>query len=167
MPHPARRRWPLLLGCCCLLVPGARVRAVEVQVAVIASRHAPHLALDRGVLRNVYLKKVFVDQDGQRLIPVNLPPGAPLRDAFVRAVIHMPDAQLQDYWNRQYFQGVSPPYVLGSQAAVARFVAETPGALGYVLPCYAGDGVRVVLMLSLPAPAGGTDLGSCPAPATP
>ena len=42
---------------------------------------------------------------------------------------------LDAYWNQQYFLGVTPPHVLGSEAAVSRFVAATPGAIGYRSAC--------------------------------
>ncbi len=127
--------------------------AAPLRLAVITSPQAPHLTLDRDTLRNIFLKKIFVDDSGQRLIPVNLPPASPLREAFFRELTHMPDAQMEDYWNRQYFQGVSPPYVLASQQAVVRFVATTPGAIGYVASCHADGSVQVVLLLTLPASA--------------
>jgi ABC-type phosphate transport system, periplasmic component len=124
--------------------------ASSLKLVVITASVAPRLSFDRYTLRNVFLEKIFVDKDGRRLIPVNLPAGSPLREAFAQEVTHLPDAQQGDYWNRQYFQGVSPPYVLASQQAVVRFVAVTPGAVGYVMSCYADSSVRVVFELPLP-----------------
>jgi ABC-type phosphate transport system substrate-binding protein len=140
----------VLTGLCCLVGLARPAHAVQPQIAVITARSGPHLALDRNTLRNIYLKKIFVDQDRLKLNPVNLPTGSPLRDAFVQSIIHMPDAQLQDYWDREYFQGVSPPYVLGSQDAVVRFVAETPGAIGYVALCHVDATVHIALLIALP-----------------
>ncbi len=140
------------LAICGLLSTGiGGAWAGSLNIVVITASQAPRLAFDRYTLRNVFLKKIFVDKDGLRLIPVNLPAGSPLRQAFAREVTHLPDAQQDDYWNRQYFQGVSPPYVLGSQQAVVRFVAATPGAIGYVTSCYVDSSVRVVFELSLPS----------------
>ncbi|MDE2155016.1 MAG: hypothetical protein KGJ32_03855 [Xanthomonadaceae bacterium] len=146
-----------------LLAGSMPAPAGETQVAVIVSGRAPRVSFDQAMLRAIYLKKIFIGPDGRRLIPVNLPPGNPLRDAFSHVLIDMRDAQLQEYWNRQYFQGTSPPYVLGSQKAVVRFVAETPGAIGYVWPCHVDSSVRTVLLISLSAPATGQDPEACPA----
>lgn len=132
-----------------LLVGAAR--AAQPQIVIITSPDMPQLTMDQNTLRNVYLKRIFVDGKGRRLTPVNLPSGAPMRQAISRALLHMDDVQLQDYWDRQYFQGISPPYVLTSPDAVVRFVASTPGAIGYVAPCQADSSVRVVLTLTLPA----------------
>lgn len=142
------------------LLYGRSAHAASAQLAVIVSARSPQTHLPGNRLRNIYLKKVYLDSAGHALVPVNLPPGNPLRHAFLHATLRMSDTQMQDYWNRQYFQGVSPPYVLGSQAAVVQFVAKTPGAVGYVLACHVGAGVRTVASLSISVPA--SDIEDCP-----
>ena len=145
----ARFRLCAVVACGLLWAGGAR--AGSLHIVVITAPQAPRLSFDRFTLRNVFLKKIFVDKDGQRLIPVNLPASSPLRQVFAQEVTHLPQAQQDDYWNRQYFQGVSPPYVLASQEAVVRFVAVTPGAIGYVTSCLVDSSVRVVFELTLPS----------------
>lgn len=143
--HVARR-----LLCVPFLI-GPSAWAAQVQIAVITAPTEPRLSFDRDTLRNIYLKRIFVDGDGVKLTPVNLPADTPLRDAFARSIIRMPSERMQDYWDKQYFQGVSPPYVLGSDEAVVRFVAATPGAIGYVASCHVEPGVHVVLLLPWPS----------------
>lgn len=128
--------------------------AASSQMAIITAPGTPRLAFNQNTLRNIYLKKIFVDGSGQRLTPVNLPSGAPLRGAFAHTILHMDDGQLQDYWDKQYFQGVSPPYVLASPDAVVQFVAKTPGAIGYVAACQVDASVRVVMTVTLPSRPG-------------
>lgn len=123
-------------------------------IAVVVSRDAPKLQLARVALRNIYLKKIFVDRDGDAIIAVNLPAGHPLRKAFSLALFGETSDQLQGYWNERYFHGVRPPYVLESQDAVLRFVARTPGAIGYVARCKVNDKVRQVMTLALTGTAG-------------
>ena len=141
--------WPsvLTLGVAFGCMP-AHADGTAPRLVAITSNVPPHLAMSRETLRNVYLKKIFVDGNGQRLVPVNLPPASALRDTFVSSLLDMPESRLADYWNRQYFQGVSPPYVLASQQAVVRFVATTPGAIGYVASCHLDAQVRVVLVVA-------------------
>jgi len=124
----------------------------DAQIAVIASNQVSSTAIDDGTLREIYLKRVFLDSAGRHYVPVNLPPSHRLRSAFLFAVLHMNASHLQAYWDRQYFQGISPPYVLGSQAAVVRFVAKTPGAIGYVQRCFVTPDVRVILWLTVSEP---------------
>jgi hypothetical protein len=157
-----------LLAACLLagiLALPVAVCAATQDVAVIMAHDAPATHPDSNRLRNIYLKKVFLDSAGHALIPVNLPPTDPLRKAFLHAILHMDETQTQDYWNRQYFQGVSPPYVLGSQAAVVQFVATTPGAIGYVRPCFLDARVRVIATLQLDL--GDSAKDACPQPEAP
>jgi len=168
---PLSTRWLAVLGV--LVVAGTCARcamaaqAGESKIAVIvSSRDHDVPAIDPGMLRNIYLKKVFVDPQGHAYIPVNLPPDSKLRQAFFRTAIGMSELRLQNYWNQQYFQGVSPPFVLGSEAAVVEFVAKTPGAIGYVEPCFVTADVSTVQLLTLPAAASFQSAGACPARAT-
>lgn len=159
--HGPPQQWSRWLVISALLVLASTAWAAQPQIAIITALDGPQLTLDQNTVRNVYLKKIFVDGKGQRLTPVNLPSRAPMRVAFSHALLHMDDTQLQDYWDQQYFQGVSPPYVLGSADAVLRFVATTPGAIGYVEACQADASVRVVLTITLPARQA-DDLPACP-----
>ncbi|NDU92656.1 MAG: hypothetical protein G3I10_08635 [Ferrovum sp.] len=150
-------------GCACSAFSAP---ADESKIAVIASsRDHDVQTIDPGMLRDIYLKKIFLDPQGHAYIPVNLPPDDTLRREFSRSVIKMSESRLQNYWNRQYFQGVSPPYVLGSQTAVVEFVAETPGAIGYVEPCFLTPDVYTVLLLTLHGTPSTEPMERCPAPA--
>lgn len=155
------RQWWVTLAVGGLLAFAQASLAASPQLAIITAPDAPRLKLDRNTLRNVYLKKIFVDERGQRLTPVNLPSGAPLRNAFARTILRMGDNQLQDYWDKQYFQGVSPPYVLASPDAVIQFVAKTPGAIGYVAACQVDASVHVAMTIALPAEPG-DEAPACP-----
>lgn len=144
------RSFLLIAGC--MLWLGSDEALAQDQIAVIISSKAPAMSLDSATLRGIYLKKIFLNDHGDALIPVNLPAKHPLRQAFTRATMRLSDNQLRSYWNRRYFQGISPPYVLASQEAVVRFVASTPGAVGYVNPCYLNAGVRVLMLLPASLP---------------
>ncbi|TDU28606.1 hypothetical protein DFR24_2981 [Panacagrimonas perspica] len=95
-------------------------------------------------------KKLYAD-DGTRMTPVNLPADHALRERFSRAVLGLRPEALEEYWNQQYFQGVLPPHVVGSEQAMLRFVAATAHAVGYTAACYAEPGLRTVLLID---PAG-------------
>ena len=131
-------------------------------LVVITSNQDAVRDINGSMLREIYLRKIFVNAEGRHYVPVNLPPAHPLRNAFLLAVLHMNAPQLQGYWDRQYFQGTSPPFVLASQAAVVKFVAATPGAIGYVHRCYVTPEVHVVLHLSIPDSADAAALEKCP-----
>jgi hypothetical protein len=125
---------------------GARDTRIDLVTAPIP----PAIALDRATLRDIFLKRIVIDNAGKALVPLNLPPDDPLRAAFSQALLGKAPDALQRFWNERYFQGASPPYVVRSQEAMLRFVAETPGAIGYVASCRADERVRVVAELPVP-----------------
>ena len=138
----------------------------ESQIAVIASNKNSLSTISTNILREIYLKKIFVNSDGRPYIPVNLPATHQLRNTFLSDLLQMDAPQLQVYWDRRYFQGISPPYVLGSQRAVVKFVAMTPGAIGYVQRCHVTPEVHVILLLPLTDSAAAGALEKCPDAAT-
>lgn len=124
----------------------------DIGIAVVVGHNAPPMHINRATLRDIFLKKIFVTEQGDPYIPVNLPPGQPLRRAFALMLFRETGDELQSYWNERYFHGVRPPYVLGSQNAVLKFVARTPGAIGYVATCRVDKNVRTLLVLPVPPP---------------
>jgi hypothetical protein len=134
----------LLLGL--MLVPALSQAAEEALAVIVAPGHGK--VLKKEDLALVFKRKKLFWGDGGKMQPVNLPASNPQRRAFSQAVLGATPEELEKYWNDMYFHGVSPPFVLGSQEAVLRFVAETPGAVGYVPLCSADGRVTVALVIS-------------------
>jgi hypothetical protein len=103
-------------------------------------------------VENIFLKKTLVNAQGTRWIPLNLNPDHPLRQAFSQTVFKQRPEDMEVYWNDQYFQGISPPYVVNSEEAVLRFIASTHGAIGYILPCHLDARVQVVFKVKVQSP---------------
>jgi len=140
-PHT---RWIASLGLWLALAlwPVSILAASEDPIAVIvSSTHAKGLNKESLVL--LFKRKKLFWSDGSRAQPVNLPASHPLRRSFSQAVLGHTPEELEKYWNDQYFNGISPPYVLASEEAVLHFVASTPGAIGYVPLC--SSDARVVI----------------------
>jgi ABC-type phosphate transport system substrate-binding protein len=120
----------------------------EEMMAVITSASFPfNEVLDKEDLDRIYRRKKLYWGDGEKIIPVNLPVTHPLRRSFSRLVLGALPAELEAYWNEQYFHGVSPPYVLASEEAVVQFIATTPGSIGYVNAASVHGRVRVLIYL--------------------
>ena len=128
----------------------ATAGSAEPGIAVISGARVPSIDTDRRTLRAVFLKRILIDADGGSLVPLNLPPASPLRQAFSQGLLGEPPRRLQQYWNERYFHGVSPPYVVRSEEAMLRFVAATPGAVGYVMACRVDDRVHVLARIPVP-----------------
>jgi len=120
-------------------------------LAIIVAADAPDLPAGHTRLARIYQRRLKLDRQGRRLVPVNLPATHVLRRTLSRLLFGKSPQQLTAYWNRRYFEGVSPPYVLDSQEAVLRFVATTAGAVGYVANCRVDRRVRVVERFPLPS----------------
>ncbi len=131
-------------------------------LAIIASQKTIVPDASVVLLRDIFLKKVVLTPEGDEYIPVNLPPTNPLRMAFNRMVIHMDAQQNELFWDRAYFGGTSPPYVLGSERAVLRFVATENAAIGYVRACFVTPAVKVLKLITLDVPPPARTLAPCP-----
>ncbi|HUD24403.1 MAG TPA: hypothetical protein VMQ45_01855 [Burkholderiaceae bacterium] len=140
-------RWALLAGMLLFnhvaLPQGPPTQGIAVIMA--DSSTEPSLSITKLAL--IFKRKKTFWEDGQRIQPINLPPAHPLRRAFSQQVLARSPEDLDDYWRDMYFHGVLPPFVLASEEAVIRFVASTPGAIGYVSPCVMDHRVTVVLRL--------------------
>jgi len=116
-------------------------------IAVIMSESSTVSFLSNEKLALIFKRKRNFWDNGERIQPVNLPPAHPLRRAFSQQVFGRSPEELDDYCRDMYFHGVLPPFVLASEEAVIRFVATTPGAIGYVSACALDHRVTVVLRL--------------------
>jgi ABC-type phosphate transport system substrate-binding protein len=127
------------------------VGAVE-PIAVITAVSNPLNTLSFDALSLIYLRKSQMDMEGNRWIPLNLPVNDPLRRSFSLALFSMLPEEQDDYWNIQYFNGISPPKVMASEEAILRFVASTPGSIGYVSKQKVDGRVKVLLLITSPPP---------------
>jgi hypothetical protein len=133
----------LLAGFDCAAVAGERI-------AVIVASGDLRNDSSKAELASIFRRKLLIDASGRSIVPVNLPAANPLRVAFSVAVLGRLPENMQAYWNEEYFHGVSPPPTLNSQEAVLRFVATTPGAIGYVLGCDVDTRVKVIATIDVP-----------------
>lgn len=141
---------------CALLVLGlilcGAVRAAEPAIAVIVQANAAARAYTSDEVASIFRRRLRIGPNGAPLVPVNLPLNHPLREAISRFLYGIEPEDMEAYWNERYFHGISPPYVVGSIEAMLRFVATTPGAIGYVLDCRADDRVTTVARLAIADP---------------
>lgn len=125
-------------------VPPAPAGELELAVIVHPSRAA---SLTREVLKRIYLKRQRFWDDGHAIVAINQEGATPARETFTRLVFGDEAARLPAYWNQQYFDGVLPPIILGSEEAVVRYVASRPDAIGYVDARHVDASVATALLL--------------------
>jgi ABC-type phosphate transport system substrate-binding protein len=115
------------------------------EIAVVVGRESFVRDISRDDLREIYLRRRRLWSNGTLAVPVNLPAGHPLRDGFSKKVLGRSVQDLVSYWNARYFEGIRPPIVLPSSAAVCAYVAAEPAAIGYVAAADADATCRIVL----------------------
>lgn len=125
-------------------VPAGAVEELELAVIVHPSRAA---TLTSETVKRIYLKRQRFWDDGHPIVAINQEVATPAREAFTRLVFGDEAARLPAYWNEQYFHGVMPPILLGSEEAVVRYVASRPDAIGYVDARHVDASVAVALRL--------------------
>jgi len=128
----------------CATAPRAAAGELELAVIVHPSRAAP---LTPETLKRIYLKRQRFWDDGHAIVAINQEAATPVREAFTRLVFADEAARLPAYWNEQYFHGVLPPIILGSEEAVVRYVASRPDAIGYVDARHVDASVATALLL--------------------
>jgi ABC-type phosphate transport system substrate-binding protein len=114
---------------------------------VVVHPRNPQTSVDRRFLSQVFLRKTVTWPHGDSVRPVDLPPDAPVRRLFSEQIHSRSVAAVKSYWQQVIFSGRGlPPAELASDEAVIRFVARTPGAVGYVS---VGADVRTVKVLTV------------------
>jgi hypothetical protein len=100
---------------------------------VVVNPGNPITAVDRGFLREAYLRRAVDWTSGEPIRPIDLATRFAVRERFVIDVLKKTPAQLKRYWNQQIFsgKGVPPPEAESTAAAVA-YVLGNPGAVAYL-----------------------------------
>jgi len=129
-----------------LTATSPRAACEEIKLAVIVHplRAAP---LTRDVVKRIYLKRQRFWSDGHPIVAINQEVATSARALFTRLIFGEDAERLSTYWNEQYFHGILPPIILGSEEAVVRYVASRPDAIGYVDVHHVDATVATALLL--------------------
>ncbi len=100
-------------------------------VVVIANKSVSDASLSQKMVSDIYLGKKSTWSDGSRINFVMLKGAA--QDNFLEKYVRKTSSQFNTFWKKQVFTGKgSPPKAFDSDSAMVAFVAQTPGAIGYV-----------------------------------
>jgi len=142
-----RRFWIILSVVIAGILKLSSGYAHELAVIIGSEGYVEHLTAAQ--VQRIFLRKERLTGKGGLWVPVNLNARQRQREIFTEQVLQKSHFELERYWNEQYFNGISPPYVLASEEAVIRFVAETPYAIAYVLSCHVDARVKTVYSFRL------------------
>ncbi len=147
----ARRAWGLVLAALVLAWAGPGAVRAQVPGQIVAIVHATNNeTLDDDTLIKLFLGQVRTFPSGNEAVPVDQKEGSPAREEFGLRLLKRNPSQVKAYWSRQIFTGgATPPRQLEDDEAVLRFIANTPGAIGYVDATKVRQGVKVIKRISL------------------
>jgi len=125
-----------------LLIEPEPSGAAEEAIAVIAFHGLPKA--DLSTVQRLYTGRI-VSINQQPAIPVNLPPGHPVRQQFLETVLGQDEEHYTGYWLvRRYVGKGAPPLVVSDLDELMRVVQSTPGAVGYVPVSRLPQGANVI-----------------------
>jgi len=120
------------------------VYAMAGNVRIIANPSVKAETISASEIKNIFLEERNSLRDGTHVEPV-LSKGGPTHAAFLRDYLGQNDDALQNYYRTLVFTGKgSMPKTLHSDEEVVAYVARTRGAIGYVSPAVAVDGVKTL-----------------------
>jgi ABC-type phosphate transport system substrate-binding protein len=99
---------------------------------IIANKDLPISQLEKSDISAIYLLKKKHWENGEDIMPINLPATADARARFTAQVFDSTPEKLGSYWDKMLFKGETPPVTQNSEQAVVMFVERIKGAIGYV-----------------------------------
>ncbi|HXB56542.1 MAG TPA: substrate-binding domain-containing protein [Vicinamibacteria bacterium] len=132
-----------------LFTPGLRAATDKPTCKVIVNAANPETTISTERLSSIFLKNVTKWDNGTPALPVDQSLTSPARIAFSKEVFDQPVVAIQAYWQEEIAKGrEGPPPVKASDQEVTAFVAENPGAIGYVAAATTLPGSTKVLKLT-------------------
>jgi len=115
-------------------------------LAVVVNKSTALTTVTSGDLRLIILGEKSKWPDGKAVITVQTPPESPETALQLKTVSKMSEAALKRYYLLAIFNGkeIAQPKDVESAAALKRFVANTPGAIGCILASEVDDTVKVL-----------------------
>ena len=119
----------VILSFIAALMPLPSVRA---DIYIVANKGLPLDHLDKETIAEIYLLKIKNWENGEDIIPINLPASADVRNRFTTEIFDKTPDKLSSYWYQMLFKGETPPITQNSEQALILFVERIKGAIGYV-----------------------------------
>ena len=111
--------------------------------SVVISKKSGLSEFSQQQIRDLFLQKRRF-MGSQAIVPVNILGHDDVRSVFESKILQMDRNQLNSYWMKQHFKGVSPPVTQSSFESVKSFVENVDGAIGYLPSQMVDQKIRVV-----------------------
>jgi len=124
---------------------GSPAHAEGLPFKVVAHPDVPDLIVSKATLAKIFLRTRTRWDGGEKARPVDQATGSPLKASFARLILDRDLDALKAYWDQQVFAGKGvPPPEKPSDAAVVAYIADTPGAVGYISSSTKVEGLKVL-----------------------
>jgi len=112
--------------------------------ALIGNKNVASEKLDSATLKSVFLGKK-VAWDGAGRVTLAVLKGGPVADEFLKGAVDMNASAFNNHWRRLAMTGGgTAPKAFDKEEDLRKFVAETPGAIGFVDAASADTSVSVL-----------------------
>ena len=113
---------------------------------VVVNNDVPDSSLNAESLQRIYLGKKTRWSGGKKIVPVMLKSGS-VHEAFVEELLKKAVSKFNTYWKQAVFTGKGiPPKTFENEKDLLEYIAETPGAIGYISARTKVSGVKIILI---------------------
>jgi ABC-type phosphate transport system substrate-binding protein len=119
---------------------------VLAETVIIANKNITVKSVTTEEVKRIWLGKKKSMPGGGMVKLTDLPVGDATRKTFYSTIVKKKEKQLKAYWAKITFTGKGyPPQVFDSESEIIEWVANTPGAMGYVSGTAINNSVNVLL----------------------
>ena len=138
--------WPLIILLAVVVVGAARADGKGEDLAIIVNSANKLENVTLNDLQRYFKVEKSKTPDGLKLVVLMQDTGRPEREAALKNIYKMTEAQYTTFFVEATFTGAvaSAPKSFPSAAAVKKYVAATPGAISYVLDSDLDDTIKAV-----------------------
>lgn len=127
-----------------LAVIGGRGTARAQDIVVVANQGVQISEIKESDLRAIFIGEKTKFSDGSHTVPVILK-GGPVNEVFLRKHLGESPEDFRAQWRKAVFTGQGAmPRAFDTEAALIKYVAATPGAIGYVSHTLPQDKVKCI-----------------------
>ena len=121
------------------------IQTASAGVVVVANPGLSVSSVTAAQVSDIFLGKMTKLADGTQLTVIEHQDGDPVKAEFYDKVVGKNPSQLKAYWAKIVFTGEGvPPKEYNGDMAVKAFVAQTPGAIGYLSDTAVDSSVKVI-----------------------
>lgn len=128
----------------CLFFLVSLVMAAQAEVLIIANKTMTQAVIDRQDVKDIFLCNRLYWNDTLRISVATLIEGDTAK-SFFTTYLGMSAKQFNGHWDEKLYTGGKPhPKRFKTQKQLVEFVAQTPGAIGFIDSGVSHDSVAVV-----------------------